>query len=155
MCVQVDEPNFAQGLLHKGAQAVRLPLVVAARVGAVVTHDPQARRYREAQERRSEEANCKTLERNRWRRLCELAVQAREADRVRAVLMQLQASDLAPAQEVAGRSLVDWFAWAHEMLKRQDPLRCGPACLHDDGNRGLGLDWVCGSGVGRGSVCPR
>ena len=83
------------------------------------------RRRAEEQSRREEEDRRRRLERNRGRRLVELAAARRDVAAVRDLLDAIRAALPIDDPEVAGQPLSEWMTWAEAWVSSADPLGRG------------------------------
>lgn len=78
-----------------------------------------------AERRRYEEQQRRKRDANRWRKFRELAQDWHELATVRDFLTVLRSMDVTSGEEIDGRSVEEWIAWAEEWLQRTDPTTDG------------------------------
>jgi hypothetical protein len=120
--IEVMLPDIASVLIASG------PLLVEARR----RRDEEQRQRQIAEQRRYEEEQRRKLEQNRWRRFVEIAEKWQETRLAREFLEALKRLELDPAQAIAGKSPVDWIAWAEARLLDADPLSYGAEGTFED-----------------------
>ena len=110
----------------------QVPDVAAVLIAAAPLLQVRRRRYQEAEKRRREEKLRRYEERqnalrdrNRLRRLLELAGRAKEVQTAREFLDALAAQTGDITIIVGGRTLDDWIAWARDRLAARAPLQAG------------------------------
>ncbi len=84
--------------------------------------EEQHRRWEKERAEQAERARLAKLDAERWTRFRALATDWEEARRLAAFIAALRAKAENLDQEVDGRSLRDWLAWADEKLEALDPL---------------------------------
>lgn len=116
-----------------------LPDIVAGvlAAGAVLAQrrrerEEQERRWAEEQKRRDEEESRHKLDRNRGRRLVEIAAARRDATAVRELLDAMQTTLPTEDPEVGGRPLSEWMGWAEAWVSAADPLSRGVEAIFAD-----------------------
>lgn len=80
-----------------------------------------------AEQRRYEEQQRRKLDRNRWRRLLEIAAEWREAKLAREFIAALRASGPDEEQTVGDQTIRDWLTWAEDRATSLDPVGRGTA----------------------------
>ncbi len=85
-----------------------------------------------AERQRYEENERRKLDRNRWRRLIEMARQHEEVVLVRTFLAALKSADAVEGDAAADLSLNDWISWAEEWIEKGDPLSSGAKGVFED-----------------------
>lgn len=87
----------------------------------------EARERQIAEQRRYEEQQRRKLDRNRWRRVVEIAEEWREAKLAREFIAALRQTGPDLEQTIGERTIRDWLAWAEERASSLDPVACGTA----------------------------
>lgn len=78
-----------------------------------------------AEQRRYEEQRRRKRDANRWRGFKEMAQDWHELAAVRDFVVALRSMDVNSSDEIDGRSLGEWIAWAEDWLTRADPTSGG------------------------------
>lgn len=78
-----------------------------------------------AEQRRYEEQRRRKRDANRWRGFKEMARDWHELAAVRDFIAALRSMDVDSSDEIDGRSLREWIAWAEDWLTRADPTSGG------------------------------
>lgn len=84
---------------------------------------------RKAAADRAERQRLAELERARRQRLVELASDWQAANVIRGLITALKSTDFAESQDVSGRTLAEWFAWANDVANDLDATRDGAVNL--------------------------
>lgn len=120
--------------LENDAKAMEdlLPEIVAAFVAAgpllaerTRQREEEKRQYQIAEFKRYEEQQRRKLEANRWRRFVELARRSRDAEIARAFIDEMKRLDCDQEEEIGGKKVREWIAWAEESAYSTDPLNHG------------------------------
>ncbi|MGD9738418.1 MAG: hypothetical protein AB7S41_02510 [Parvibaculaceae bacterium] len=94
---------------------------------AVAHRAERRQRGRLAEQQRYEEQQRRKLDRNRWRRVVEIADEWREAKLAREFVAALREAGPDLDQSVGDRTVGDWLAWAEDRATALDPLARGAA----------------------------
>lgn len=91
-----------------------------------------ARRWEEERRRAEEERQRRHEDDNRWRRFLEIAGAWKQAALAREFIAALRAGDQGINDQIEGRSVAEWIAWAEQRADALDALGRNPDALFSD-----------------------
>lgn len=153
LVLEVKTWTWPQGLARQWLETDRQPLeeMLPGIVATFVAAGPllvDMRRQKEAAERerqlaeqrRHEEERRRKRDRNQWRRFQEMAQAWQDLATVRRFLAALREMQPTSGDDIGGRSVEEWIAWAEDWMRRTDPLADGPQSMF--GQIAAVTDWT-------------
>jgi hypothetical protein len=84
--------------------------------------EQEEERARQAAAERAEKSRLAKIEEKRREKIIDSSIDWRVASQLRQFLMAIEAKPFDPSQEINGKTIAEWLAWAHELADALDPI---------------------------------